>query len=121
MAEKTLRAIERGSPTATLGAYAAVLQVLQLENGLASVAADDPLGRTLQDKALEGRLAPRRAPRTGKSRTAAPEHRSLASAASKRAASPAVTSDALLALLEPTVPPSSKAATDRGKRERRRK
>jgi hypothetical protein len=49
MSVMTLRAIERGNPGATAGAYAAVLQTLGLEKSLARVAEDDPLGRQLQD------------------------------------------------------------------------
>ena len=52
--------IERGSPSATLGAYASVMQVLQLEAGLVLLAKDDPLGRQLQDKALVSPLTTRR-------------------------------------------------------------
>lgn len=60
MAVPTLRAVERGNPSATLGAYASVMQVLQLEDGLVLIAKDDPLGRQLQDKALVNPLAARR-------------------------------------------------------------
>ena len=60
MTVPTLRAIEHGSASATLGAYASVMQVLQLEAGLALVAQDDPLGRQLQDKALTAPLTARR-------------------------------------------------------------
>jgi transcriptional regulator with XRE-family HTH domain len=60
MTVPTLRAIEHGSPSATMGAYASVMQVLQLEAGLALVAKDDPLGRQLQDKALTTTLTIRR-------------------------------------------------------------
>lgn len=53
MAPMTLRAVEQGSPGATLGAYLAVMQVLGLQADLSKVAAEDPLGRALQDAQLE--------------------------------------------------------------------
>jgi len=62
MTTMTLRAIERGSPGVTIGAYVSVMQVLQLERGLSTLAQDDPLGRQLQDKAIESPLKPRRPP-----------------------------------------------------------
>lgn len=49
MSPMTLRALERGSTGATLGAYLAVMQVLGMQNQLELLAKDDPLGRTLQD------------------------------------------------------------------------
>lgn len=57
---KTLYRVERGDPAVALGIYARVLQALRLENDLASIAADDVLGRKLQDANLEPR---RRAPK----------------------------------------------------------
>jgi transcriptional regulator with XRE-family HTH domain len=57
---KTLYRVERGDPAVSLGIYARVLQALRLENDLASIAADDALGRKLQDASLETR---RRAPK----------------------------------------------------------
>src|ERR1700689_4892603 len=58
---KTLYRVERGEPAVALGIYARVLQALRLENDLASIAADDTLGRKLQDANLgPNRRAPRR-------------------------------------------------------------
>src|SRR5665213_1633101 len=74
MTVPTLRAIEHGSASATLGAYASVLQVLQLEIGLELVAQDDPLGRRLQDKAL---TAPLTARRSRAPRVSGPAHTDL--------------------------------------------
>ena len=45
----TVRKIERGDPTVTLGHYVAVLSVLGLADDLAEVAKDDALGHKLQD------------------------------------------------------------------------
>lgn len=63
---KTLYRVEQGDPAVALGIYARVLQALRLENDLNSIAADDVLGRKLQDAGLELR---RRAPRRLKDRS----------------------------------------------------
>jgi len=60
---KTLYRVERGDPAVALGIYARVLQALRLENDLASIAADDVLGRKLQDAGLKPK---RRAPKQSK-------------------------------------------------------
>lgn len=52
MTRVTLRGIERGSTGATIGAYAAVMQVLGIEKDLDLLASADPLGRELQDARL---------------------------------------------------------------------
>lgn len=64
----TLRAIERGSATVTVGAWANVLDSLGLAEDLARVGEQDALGRHLQDAELEarGRVRPRRTPPQGR-------------------------------------------------------
>ena len=49
----TVYKVEAGDPGATLGAYVRVLAVLGLEGDLHLLAADDRIGRKLQDLALE--------------------------------------------------------------------
>ncbi len=60
ISRKTLSRVERGDSAVALGIYARVMQVLRLDDDLAKLAADDPLGRKLQDTALSPR---RRAPK----------------------------------------------------------
>lgn len=45
----TLREIEKGNPRISLGAYFNVLSVYQLQEDILKLAADDILGRKLQD------------------------------------------------------------------------
>ncbi|MDZ4694614.1 MAG: helix-turn-helix domain-containing protein [Deltaproteobacteria bacterium] len=61
MTRNTLRSVERGEPNVTIGAYANVLHVLGLAEGLEPIALDDELGRKLQDASLGVRArAPKR-------------------------------------------------------------
>ena len=60
IARKTLYRVEHGDPAVSLGIYARVLQALRLEGDLSHIAADDVLGRKLQDAELKPR---RRAPK----------------------------------------------------------
>lgn len=59
MAPMTLRSVERGGAGVTIGAYAAVMQVLGIEKDLQLLASADPLGRELQDARLDPRGRPR--------------------------------------------------------------
>jgi transcriptional regulator with XRE-family HTH domain len=61
IARATLHRIELGDPGVSLGNYARVMQVLRLEQDLNRLAADDELGRKLQDAEIGKRArAPRR-------------------------------------------------------------
>jgi transcriptional regulator with XRE-family HTH domain len=52
IARSTLQLIEKGSPGVAMSAYLQVLFILGLEKDLLSIAANDPLGRKLQDAGL---------------------------------------------------------------------
>jgi len=52
ISRSTLYLIEQGSSSVTLGSYFNVLRVLGLQNDFLKLAADDILGRKLQDLAL---------------------------------------------------------------------
>ena len=52
VSRKTVYRAELGDPAVALGIYARIMQALGLEQDLATLAADDLLGRKLQDAAL---------------------------------------------------------------------
>jgi transcriptional regulator with XRE-family HTH domain len=56
----SLYKVESGGPGATLGTYLRVLAVLGLESDIDRLAADDKVGRKLQDLALQPTPAPTR-------------------------------------------------------------
>ena len=63
ISRNTLHAIEQGSPTVSMGGYLQVLFVLGLEQTILELAADDVLGRKLQDAGLPVRArAPKQPP-----------------------------------------------------------
>ena len=63
----SLYKVEAGDPGATLGTYLRVLAVLGLEGDINALAADDKVGRKLQDLALApSRSSPRRRITTSK-------------------------------------------------------
>ncbi|WDF78062.1 helix-turn-helix transcriptional regulator [Mucilaginibacter sp. KACC 22773] len=45
----TLREVERGNPSVSLGAYFNVLRVYNLQDEILKIASADPIGRKLQD------------------------------------------------------------------------
>ncbi len=63
ISRKTLWSVETGSPGVAIGTYAKVLFIMGLEKDLLKVAADDTLGRKLQDADL---VVKKRAPKKSK-------------------------------------------------------
>lgn len=53
ISRSTLYKVEAGNPGATIGSYLRVLAALGLDGDLRALAADDKVGRRLQDLALE--------------------------------------------------------------------
>jgi len=116
MSPMTLRGIERGGPGATIGGYAAVLQVLGLDSDIDLVGAQDALGRDLQDSRLRrgpdaaapsGSPARSRVPAKGGAGAAsAPKVTGVPAqpAAGRRSASFGVDADELAKLVSPAAP-----------------
>ena len=78
LSRQTVSAIEHGDASVTIGSYASVLLVLGLDTDLTLVAADDVLGRRLQEADL---TVKKRAPRTPRSGSLGPERPKLVPAA----------------------------------------
>ena len=51
----TLWAVEKGTPTVSIGIYLRVLYALQLDDDILLIAKEDPLGKSLQDLQLKNR------------------------------------------------------------------
>jgi transcriptional regulator with XRE-family HTH domain len=64
ISRSTVWTIEKGAPSVSMGAYAAVLLAVGLHDDLLKVGADDQLGRTLQDLSIQPK---KRAPKTPQS------------------------------------------------------
>lgn len=59
MSRSTLYNAEHGDPAVGLGTFVRLMSVLGLENDIALLAADDRIGRKLQDAELERKEAPK--------------------------------------------------------------
>jgi transcriptional regulator with XRE-family HTH domain len=89
MARDTLRALEQGDVGVSLGALANVLHALGLAKGFSAHAADDALGRTLQDAWLQEGVRPSR-PRTKKAPVGTVDLATFAGTQLERALGPAL-------------------------------
>ncbi|MCF0236303.1 MAG: helix-turn-helix domain-containing protein [Bacteroidaceae bacterium] len=58
----TLARIEKGAPTVAIGIYLRVLFALQLDDDILLIAQQDPLGRQLQDIAMQTRAKASKSP-----------------------------------------------------------
>lgn len=71
ISRSSLYKVEAGNPGATIGTYLRVMAVLGLEADINGLAADDKVGRKLQDLSLAPAAAPRRS-RTASTPAASP-------------------------------------------------
>lgn len=111
LTEFTLRRVEAGEASATMGAYLAVLAALGLTEDMAQVAAADPLGRDLQDAPLLAKRRRRRSAGTaaGAAPVEAPDDRSAAGTVPRLEATrpdDLSTDDLVRLLTTPTRPPA---------------
>jgi transcriptional regulator with XRE-family HTH domain len=118
MVPMTLRSLERGGSGVTIGAYAAVMQVLGVEKDLGLLVTADPVGRALQDARISAptKAATRQSAVPAKVRSAAQAHAGTPArgTASERSLPRAVerhftSARALAALLDAPPAPRAKA------------
>jgi len=99
LTEFTLRRVEQGEGSVTLAAYLAVLQALGLAADLDQVAADDPLGRDLQDAPLLGKIGRRCASRPGSAASTSKQPQDGGAKPPSPSSTPAVSTDDIVRII----------------------